>query len=308
MSGRGDQLDLMPKPRRARPKRTEDEMLELLRKRHSGGSGNGPTHAFIPAVRNAAAFDASRTIDGYGMSLWPSRGLLIDAFEIKCSRSDWQRELKEPAKAEAFCELADRFWIVAAHDDIVADGELPDGWGLLVAQGKRLLQRVEAALLHPEDLTVEDGEPFRRTTRLRPLPPGFNRSFLAALLRAASYVQSAGDPELQAARDEEREHLQRLHEGQMARAEQEAAQLQAVIRDFNLATGLNIASGWHRGNGVDARRIGELVKAAMSGELQANALENRISGARLTLRSALDALERTAAEYGIDLDESKPTF
>jgi hypothetical protein len=59
-----------------------EELIGRLRTRYLQDNGNGAAWAFIPKVRSAAAFDARRTIDAYAMSLWPSRGLSLFAFEI----------------------------------------------------------------------------------------------------------------------------------------------------------------------------------------------------------------------------------
>lgn len=116
-------------------KLTEGIVSELLREKYTrtGNGGNGE-YAYMAGVRNNAGFDATRTFDGVAMSLWPSRGLRIEIFEIKVSRSDWQRELSKPAKAEDACRIADRFWIVAPRG-CVQPGELPPTWGLIEVTG-----------------------------------------------------------------------------------------------------------------------------------------------------------------------------
>jgi len=78
------------------------------------------------------------------MSMWPSRGLEINGFEIKASRSDWLRELKNPAKAEAIAAYCDRWWIVALKD-LVKIEELPAGWGLMELQANGSLKEVKRA-------------------------------------------------------------------------------------------------------------------------------------------------------------------
>ena len=98
-----------------------------------------PEYAFLEEVRNDAGFDASRSCDAIAMSLWPSRGLDLQGFEIKASRSDWLRELKDPAKAEAVCKFCDFWWLAVGDAGIVLDGELPVSWGLLVPRGDKLV-------------------------------------------------------------------------------------------------------------------------------------------------------------------------
>lgn len=117
------------------PKLTEAAILDLLRDRHaSTGNGGAGEWAFMPQVRNAAGFDASRTLDALALHLWPSRGLVLHGYEVKTSRSDFLREIKDPAKAEAFCRLVEFFWIVAPKG-VVKKGELPTTWGLIEVHG-----------------------------------------------------------------------------------------------------------------------------------------------------------------------------
>ncbi|HYJ21079.1 MAG TPA: hypothetical protein VEW07_03530, partial [Solirubrobacterales bacterium] len=89
-------------------------MYKLLAAYVCKDAGNGPTAVIAPGVRSAAGFDARRTIDAVSLNLWPSRGMLLDGYEIKVSRSDWLRELKNPAKAEEFAGLVDRLWLVVS--------------------------------------------------------------------------------------------------------------------------------------------------------------------------------------------------
>ncbi len=162
---------------------TEAEMIEALRRHYSETADNGSAWAFIPKVRNAAGFDANGTCDAICMDLWPSRGLLLHGFEIKVTRSDWLRELKNPDKSQRFIDTLDRWWVVAADSEIVREEELPEGWGLLVADKYgfgRLVQKVEARPLRPDpDVSTHWS---RREHADRPV----TRSFLAALLRAAT--------------------------------------------------------------------------------------------------------------------------
>lgn len=60
-----------------------------------------PGYALLPQVANGTGYAASRHCDAIALSLWPSRGIRLHGFEIKVARSDWLRELKDPAKAEA---------------------------------------------------------------------------------------------------------------------------------------------------------------------------------------------------------------
>jgi len=119
----------------AAPKLTEAIATRLLRERHeNSGNGGGGEWAFMAQVRNAAGFNATRTLDALALHLWPSRGLALHGFEIKVSRPDWLREVKDPAKAEDACRLVEFFWIVAPKG-VVKKGELPPTWGLIEIHG-----------------------------------------------------------------------------------------------------------------------------------------------------------------------------
>ncbi len=139
---------------------TESAYLAALRARFSA-----PEYALVSHVRNGTGFQrTTRTADALAMSLWPSRGLEFHGIEIKVSRGDWLRELKDPAKAEEIGQFCERWWI-AAPPTVVRAEELPKAWGLLVAKAGKLVVAVDA--------------PARAT-----LP--ITRPFLAALMRAST--------------------------------------------------------------------------------------------------------------------------
>lgn len=143
------------------------EILEgMLAQRHCA-----PAWAFFPQVRNATGLQATvRTIDAIAMSLYPSRGLDVHGFEIKISRSDWLRELRQPEKTEEIARYCDFFWVVAPIEAIMR-GELPPRWGQLVPGTGTLRVKQQAEKLEA-----------------RPL----DRLFIAALLRSYLETLNAG--------------------------------------------------------------------------------------------------------------------
>jgi hypothetical protein len=106
-------------------------------------------------IREAQAPGSSRRADLVRVGMWASRGTGIDVHEVKVSRSDWLQELADPAKAEAWWPYCNRFWLVALPS-VVADGELPAGWGLMEfpASGRRFKVRVAAEARTDVRLTV----------------------------------------------------------------------------------------------------------------------------------------------------------
>jgi hypothetical protein len=254
------------------PPVTESEVLTLLRLRHCkpGNSGAGE-YAFMTSVRNSAGFSSTRTFDAVALSLWPSRGLTLHAYEVKCSRGDWLRELKDPAKAEAAAKLCDRFSVVASDDKIVAEGELPLSWGLLVVRRGKLVCVRDAPLL-PE---------------ARPKAP-IPREFVVALLRAGGAVPSAEADEVVAARREGRE--QGRAEGDARADDMQAALLEArrVIQRFEQAAGVSL-TGWR---GENPETVGRAVRTALAGEGAMDAALDTVRRAQTILRNAAAELDR----------------
>lgn len=127
-------------------------VLEAL-ERHYQKPGAGRDGEIL--IREVQAPGSTRRADLVRVGMWASRGTGVDVHEVKVSRADWLRELDDPAKAEAWWPYCNRFW-VAALPGVVADGELPHGWGLLEfpGSGRRFKARVQAETRTDIRLTV----------------------------------------------------------------------------------------------------------------------------------------------------------
>ena len=235
-------------------------MIGLLRARYTEKAGNGDAWAFVTHVRNAAGFEANRTVDAFAMSLWPSRGLTLHGFEIKCSRTDWQRELVNPAKAEAFTQLVDRWWLAVADETIVLPGELPDGWGLLAVRGRGLRCIREAGPQRPE------GGP----AQARPLPEAFKRSFLASLLRAACRSDQDAITEV---RKIARTEARRDAEEHTAALEKTIEELRRREQTFEREAGVRLNS-WAGSQTIED--VGAALRLVLNGESEASRLRQRL--------------------------------
>jgi hypothetical protein len=140
-------------------------LIELL-----AANNPPPACAFIPEFRCGTGYSRESRADAIAMHLWPSapQGLELVGFELKVSRSDWLRELKQPYKADPIKQFCDRWYVVCANDKIVKYvDELPKGWGLIFAEDGNLVTFIEAP-------------------KLNPLP--LDRAFIAALMRRATRV------------------------------------------------------------------------------------------------------------------------
>ncbi len=125
-----------------------------------------PAWALVEEVRDKASHDATRSADMLAMATWKSRGLELQGIEIKASRNDWLRELKDPAKSEAIAIYCDRWWIAVDDERIVRADELPPAWGLIMVSTKGQARTVKEAPLRTAD----------------PLP----RTMLATMMRRAT--------------------------------------------------------------------------------------------------------------------------
>jgi hypothetical protein len=233
---------------------TEASMLSLLRKRHAAKNGNGPEWAYLEKVRDAPGFDAKRTADAMALNLWASRGCELHGYEVKVSRADWRRELADPAKADGWCTVVDRWWIVAPRGVVPRD-ELPSTWGLLETSARGLTVTVQAPLLREVRLPLE-------------------RRFLVPILRAAGAGLSFTPDEaaLKEAREEGREAGRKAAEesgGQWKRlyeqAVEDARRSRQAVTELEKALGVSVTE-WNDPGGKRAVKVPAALKAVLYGD------------------------------------------
>lgn len=221
-------------------------------------------YAVLEQVRDGAGFNANRTGDVMVMGLWPSRGLSLQGFEVKVSRADWLREVKQPQKAESLYRYCDHWWLLASAPDLVQDLELPETWGLLAPKGRGLGIVKQAPRLTPEPM---------------------NRSMLAALLKRAwmrAPAEVVVEARIAAAKQDGIAHSKYL--GQQAKTDLE--NLRRVVGDFEKASGIRL-DGYSFG-----AEMGEAVRLLT--QRGGYGLLSRIVGLRDNLRRLADDLGRVA--------------
>ncbi len=246
---------------------SEGKLFTALRDRFPAAE-----YALFPGVADATGARQSRTADAMAMCLWPSRGLDVHGFEMKASRADCLRELRDPAKAEALARWCDRWWLVVTDDKVVTADELPPTWGLLVLKTTKLHQ-VKLAPKLP-------GPPWDNATR----------TFLAALLRAAQKV----DPSRQVLDAVRLAGYQAGVKDEKTLAERElrkvrdALEAEQVLRQrFETASGVHVSRH-------DVGRIGAAVKFVLDGG---------VKGAEVELRRLSEQAHRIAAGIDRQLDQ-----
>lgn len=162
-------------------KDTERSMLDRLNVRYGVHNLNGIRYARAEHVKVTAGHDAARICDYMAIDLWTGMGLgrgpKLHGHEVKVSRSDWLTEMKDPAKAESFYRYCDFWWLVVSDKAIVRDGELPEGWGLLVAHGRSVRVAVDATRrIDPE-----------------PMPRDLQATFARAVTKTTLRLAAGGD-------------------------------------------------------------------------------------------------------------------
>lgn len=202
-------------------------------------------YATMCEVSNAAGFSRSRSCDFMVMGLWPSRGLHLQGFELKVSRSDFLSELKKPDKADAFYNYCDFWWLLTVHDEhrtVAKLEEIPAPWGWLEIKGEKCIVRKDA----PKNENVQ--------------PVG--RHFLAAMLKRAAdrkgfIHESEIADKIRAAGEQKAAYEKR----QAEQYRDEVRDLHKKINDFKHASGIDIDFRW----GNDPRKFGEAVRFLMNG-------------------------------------------
>jgi hypothetical protein len=182
---------------------------------------HGDDFALCFDVRNSAGFNATRACDALGIGLWPSRGCHLYGFELKASRGDWLRELKQAAKAEAFVAYCDYWFIVAGSKDVVKAEELPASWGLIIPRGDGLNIQIPATL------------------NLNPLP--MPRGMLAAFVKRAQTQNPNAGVLKQEYEKGEKVGFERGQRSRVGMFDSEQAKaLRTAVDRFHQETGINI--------------------------------------------------------------------
>ena len=219
----------------------------------------------------------TRYADALVMGLWPSRGLLLEGFEIKSHRGDWRVELKKPQKADPMVSRCDLWWVVAPVD-CVKESELPHGWGLKVPSGAKKLRTVKSAIVNGE-----------REAALA-------RGFVAAMLRRAA-AQTNTQAELQEAYGRGYKEAGASHNDAFARVNTAYMELRKQVTTFESSTGLRIDATWQYGH------IAEFMRHLNNGAL--GDVKGRLEDTRALLQS-VDRRLSALVEDLVQHEQGKP--
>src|SRR5258706_2777904 len=104
-------------------------------------------------VANGTGFKGTGYADALAMSIWPSRGISLHGFEVKRSRSDLLKELRDENKANHFLKYCQHWWLVVSDVKFTEGVEVPATWGILAPRNQVLYQIKPAPKLEPEPWT-----------------------------------------------------------------------------------------------------------------------------------------------------------
>ncbi|PCJ55982.1 MAG: hypothetical protein COA79_20445 [Planctomycetota bacterium] len=185
-----------------------------------------------------------RSLDFMVMSLWKSRGQYLSGIELKSSRSDWLRELKNPNKQEPIFKYCDYFYLLTNGKNVAQLEEIPETWGWMDIKGGRIVIKKKAPKLDPQPM---------------------DRKFLAPLLRRASskdgFIHKSS---IQTKINEAKEIGANIHARENGQALKELKDLKEGIAIFEKESGVKFPRYARFGN-PSAKHIGQAVKFIQNG-------------------------------------------
>ena len=116
-------------------KLTAGELIKVLAEHYEGRKSDW---VFFPELRLGTGYKSTRRqacsveqrIDAFAMCMFPSRGFERHAFEVKVSRSDWGKEMRDPLKRLPAYRVCNRFYFAVPPGLVKAD-EVPAEAGLV---------------------------------------------------------------------------------------------------------------------------------------------------------------------------------
>ncbi len=204
----------------------ESDVAKVLHTRYAA-----PEWAFLTGVRNRTGFDSNiRTADAIAMNLYPSRGMEVNGFEIKVSRSDVMHELMQPEKSAEIQQFCHRWWLVISDPKLIADLNIPITWGVI-------------------DVSTGKCKVLKKAPDLKAKP--MTREFVASLFRKVT--EGFVHPE------EVKEIAERARKNavySMNEAYKTYKKLRDDVDAFERESGLKISEGW----GDRGEKVGKAVK------------------------------------------------
>jgi hypothetical protein len=150
-------------------------MLDLVHQLYPRTSP-GLSHVVIEEVAPGTGWSGtSRWADVLALGVWPSKGLTLDGYEIKASRTDLKKELADPNKHRAVARYCTEWWLVVWDEKVIEGLDIPADWGIM--------------LTSELDWDERELKVIRKAPKREPEP--WPRSFTCSMVRNA-FEQSPG--------------------------------------------------------------------------------------------------------------------
>lgn len=264
-------MELPLEPEKAEKKLTAGDLCELIYRKYGADS----SHLCLFDVPDNVGTNSKRRADAIVIGNWGSTGRLVHGMEIKVSRSDWLRELKQVDKADPFIARCDRWWLITSDDKLVRPEEIPLLWGWMTATKTGLrIQKAAAALPQPEDT--------------------MHKLFALGLMRRAVERGNAAvmeDPlvvrHIRDQRERYEDLLKRAREAKASTRREDTERLQAKIDRFEKSSGMKI-DDWSLGD------VGQLAKV----------ISQTIGSGYGSVRTTLERERKTFGELCAHIDQA----
>lgn len=239
---------------------TESQVADKLARRFKS-----PEWAFMRQVRRGTGFKHNNTADAIAASTWPSRGLFLVGFEIKCGRGDWIKELRHPGKSDEIQKYCQHWYVATpAKFKIIEAGEIPATWGHVEVSGRGC-------------------KIIREAPHLKAAAP--DMFLLASILRNVFNATVPADDVADMVNSEVEMHMKQTHDT----AANELEALRRKIGVFEKSSGVSIGASW------EAEMIGDAVKFVV-GQKQGGFVESA-QRMRNEHRRAMEGLDTMLAAF-----------
>ncbi len=108
-------------------------MIDLIRKRHPGDGW-----IVFEELANSTGARVRGWADAAALGVWPSSRYELHGYEIKISREDLKREIRNPSKADNIGRYCHHWWLVISDKKLMEGLVIPRPWGILVPRNKIL--------------------------------------------------------------------------------------------------------------------------------------------------------------------------
>lgn len=276
---------------------TTRALMEQLERHYLHPNDRLPAGVFLPEVSWNGYGGATSRCDALFVGFTSASGRLLVGHEVKASRSDWLTELRKVGKADDWADQCHQWWLVTVPG-VVAEGELPAGWGLMLPGARNRMKIVTPAVTHTDLVPSWDA----------------SRSVIARLNTlhrnsiGASLAQGRAEQEAEFKDRVEREVTHRL------RDIHGSEELQVLLGRYEKALGGKLVEPGERAYGnhfteedlhaaaawLAVRRDVQSTGVNVARHYQLNGLRQTIERANATLQQLL-ALEQQCQQLGADM-------